>query len=30
MVMQSRSVGLCYALLFGVGLALPSHDAVDK
>jgi len=27
---QSRSVRLCRALLFGVGLALPSHDAVSR
>ncbi len=27
---QSRSVRLCRALLFGVGLALPGHDAVSQ
>ena len=30
MAAQSRSVRLCRALLFGVGLALPGHDAVSQ
>ncbi|HVQ67651.1 MAG TPA: STN domain-containing protein [Bradyrhizobium sp.] len=30
MAAQSRSVRLCRALLFGVGLALPGHDAISQ